>query len=74
MCIEYPGDVLATITVGYNAMRYRPPLDQMILYHGAKARLDLGREAYALYPESPRETVALKATKQHSDNGAFARV
>lgn len=73
MCIEYPGDILATITVGYNTMRYRPPLDQMIQYHGREARLDIGREAYALYPEDPKETVELKPSKTRSDPGAFAR-
>lgn len=50
--IEYPENYLATFTLGYRAMRYHISNDQIQQYHGNKARLDLGRESYALYPES----------------------
>lgn len=52
MIVEYPENYLATFTVGYKAMHYRQFNDQMQQFHGAKARFDLGRESYALYPES----------------------
>jgi predicted dehydrogenase len=52
MIVEYPENYLATFTVGYKAMRYRQFNDQMQQFHGSTARFDLGRESYALYPES----------------------
>jgi hypothetical protein len=52
MSIEYPENYLAVFTVGYKAMRYAPANDQMKQFHGSKARLDMGRESYALYPQS----------------------
>jgi predicted dehydrogenase len=51
MSIEYPENYLAVFTLGYQAMRYHTHNDQMNQYHGSKARLDMGRESYALYPE-----------------------
>jgi hypothetical protein len=39
-------------TVGYKAMHYAPANDQMKQFHGSKARLDMGREGYALFPQS----------------------
>jgi predicted dehydrogenase len=50
MTLEYP-DYLAVFTLSYKAMRYRTPVDQLKQFHGSKARFDLGREAFALYPE-----------------------
>ena len=38
--------------LGYKAMHYAPANDQMMQFHGSKARLDMGREGYALYPQS----------------------
>ncbi|MBM3776491.1 MAG: Gfo/Idh/MocA family oxidoreductase, partial [Acidobacteria bacterium] len=52
MVIEYPEDYLAVFTVGYRAMRYNAANDQMKQFHGSKARFDVGRESWALYPES----------------------
>jgi len=52
MAIEYPENYLAVFTVGYKAMHYAPANDQMKQFHGSKARLDMGREGYALYPQS----------------------
>ena len=52
LAIEYPENYLATFTIGYKAMRYNPYNDQIIQFHGSKARLDLGRERYALYAAS----------------------
>ena len=54
IAIEYPENYLATFTLGYKAMRYNPFNDQIKQFHGDKARLDVGREWYALYPETER--------------------
>ena len=51
MQMEYPENYLAVFTVGYKAMRYNLMNDQMKQFHGSKARFDVGRESYALYPE-----------------------
>jgi predicted dehydrogenase len=66
--IEYP-DYLATFTLGYAAMRYHTHNDQIQQYHGRKARLDLGRESYALYPE--QSTLELKPAAERSVPKAF---
>jgi predicted dehydrogenase len=52
LAIEYPENYLAVFTISYKAMRYHVFNDQMVQYHGNKARMDVGREAYAVYPES----------------------
>ncbi len=52
MAVEYPERYLAVFTLGYKAMRYNTTNDQMKQFHGTKARFDLSREAYALYPQS----------------------
>jgi len=65
---EYP-DYLAVFTLGYKAMRYHTFNDQLQQYHGDKARLDLGRESYALYPES--SALELKPSAEKRAVGAF---
>jgi len=52
MNIEYPENYLATFTVGYKAMRYAMINDQCKQFHGSKARFDMGREFYSLWPQS----------------------
>jgi predicted dehydrogenase len=52
MSIEYPENYLAVFTLGYKAMRYLTYNDQLKQFHGDKARFDVGREWWALYPES----------------------
>src|SRR5215467_7898208 len=52
IAIEYPENYLATFTLGYKAMRYNQFNDQIKQFHGNKARFDVGREWFALYPES----------------------
>jgi predicted dehydrogenase len=52
LSIEYPENYLATFTIGYKAMRYNAFNDQLKQFHGNKARFDVGREWYSLYPES----------------------
>ncbi len=52
IAVEYPS-YLAVFTVGYKAMAYATAEfgHEMKQFHGAQARLDLGREAYAFYPQ-----------------------
>jgi predicted dehydrogenase len=52
MSVEYPENYLAVFTLGYKAMRYPLYNDQLKQFHGDKARFDVGREWWALYPES----------------------
>lgn len=70
MCIEYPENYMTVFTVGYKAMRYSGFLDQVAQYHGSKARFDVGREHYALYPEDPK-ALELKATLEKKMPGSF---
>jgi predicted dehydrogenase len=69
MTIEYPEDYLAVFTVGYRAMRYNMFNDQMKQFHGSKARLDMGREWYALYPES--SAIDMKPAAEKRMPGSF---
>jgi predicted dehydrogenase len=52
MAIEYDGpqDYLAVFTLGYYSMQYLPPHDLGNEFRGLKARFDIGREHFALYP------------------------
>jgi predicted dehydrogenase len=52
LAIEYPEHYLAVFTLGYRAMRYNTTNDQLKQFHGIKARFDVGREGWALYPQS----------------------
>jgi predicted dehydrogenase len=69
LVIEYPQNYLATFTLGYKAMHYNPFNDQMVQFHGSKARLDLGRESYALIKES--NAVELRPTVEKKQPGSF---
>jgi predicted dehydrogenase len=69
LVIEYPQNYLATFTLGYKAMHYNPFNDQMVQFHGSTARLDLGRESYALLKES--NAVELKPTVEKKQPGSF---
>ena len=70
MCLEYPENYLAVFTVGYKAMRYHTFADQMKQFHGSKARFDVSRESFALYPEDPR-ALELKPVKELKRPGSF---
>lgn len=52
IAVEYPENYLAVFTLGYKSMRYNMFNDQLKQFHGSKARFDVGRESYALYPQS----------------------
>jgi predicted dehydrogenase len=66
--IEFP-DYLAVFTLGYRAMRYHTFNDQIQQYHGDKARLDLGRESYTLWPESQERV--MKPSVDQKAPGSF---
>lgn len=70
IAIEYPENYLATFTLGYKAMRYNPANDQLIQFHGNKARFDVGRECYALFPES--QAVDMKPSVEKKRPGSFS--
>jgi predicted dehydrogenase len=69
IAIEYPENYLATFTLGYKAMRYNSFNDQLKQFHGTKARLDVGREWYALYPES--NAIEMKPSVEKKKPGSF---
>lgn len=71
MAMEFPNNYLATFTIGYKAMRYRTINDQLAQFHGSAARLDMGREGYALYPES--QEIDMKPTVNVRQPGSFNR-
>ena len=69
MTIEFPEKYILVFTIGYQAMHYRQFNDQMQQFHGAKARFDLGRESFALYPQT--NDLELKASVGRRDPGGF---
>jgi predicted dehydrogenase len=71
IAIEYAENYLATFTLGYKAMRYNAFNDQLKQFHGSKARFDVGREWYTLYPES--NAVEMKASVDKRQPGSFNR-
>lgn len=70
MSVEYPEGYLAVFTLGYQAMRYAAINDQMKQFHGSRARLDMGRESYALFRENPK-AVDLKPESEVRRPDAF---
>ena len=70
MAVEYPEHMLV-FTLSYKAMRYRMYNDQMQQFHGSRARMDLGRESYAVIPQS--SAVDLKTAKERRDPDSFER-
>jgi predicted dehydrogenase len=70
VAIEYPENYLATFTIGYKAMRYNQFNDQLKQFHGDKARFDVGREWYSLYPEQPT-ALEMKASLEKKKPGSF---
>jgi predicted dehydrogenase len=72
IAIEYPEEYLATFTLGYSAMRYNWTNDQMKQFHGNKARFDVGRESYALYPESSAVDMKPSLEKRQPKSFSFS--
>ena len=69
MTLEYK-DFIAVFSLGYKAMRYIFTNDQMKQFHGSKARFDVGRESYALYPED-NKALDLKPSIFKREPGSF---
>jgi len=69
LAAEYPENYLAVFTIGYQAMRYHPFHDQMNQFHGFKARLDVGRESYELWPQ--QNAVDMKPSVKVEQPGTF---
>ena len=67
--IEFPEKYILVFTIGYQAMHYRQFSDQMQQFHGARARFDLGRESFALYPQT--NELEVKASVEKRDPGGF---
>jgi hypothetical protein len=67
---EFPENYQATFSLGYKSMTYNACNDQLKQFHGNKARLDVGREGYALYPES--NAVEMKPSAEKKKPGSFA--
>ncbi len=69
--MEFPENYLATFTLGYKSMPYNMANDQIKEFHGTKARFDVGREFYYLYPKSME--VDMKPTVSRKEAGSFNR-
>ncbi len=69
---DYPEGLQVSFTVGYQAMRYAGFLDQQTLLHGTAARMDVGRESWAIYREDPKAT-ELTPERRRSEPGSFRR-
>lgn len=65
-------ELLVTFSLGYRSMRYAPVNDQFAQFHGTRARLDMGRESFVLYPDSGAP-IDLKPTHSRREPGAFDR-
>ncbi len=66
---EYPENYLAIFTLGYKSMRYNAFNDQLKQFHGTKARFDVGREGWQLFPQS--DAIDMKASKELKKPGTF---
>jgi len=69
MAMEFPENFLAIFTLGYKAMRYHWSQDQWKQFHGTKARFDMMREGYALYPQSSK--IIEKPSREKQELGSF---
>lgn len=67
--MEFPENYLATFTLGYKAMKYHTSQDQIMQFHGSKARMDMGREGYRIYAET--SSPVLTPEKEDMRVGSF---
>jgi predicted dehydrogenase len=64
---RYPEDYIAVFTINYAAMKYKPQRDQLNQFDGDTARLDVGREDLAVYPQgSEQPSITYKSTNGFS--------
>ena len=68
MIVEFP-KYLLVFTLGYQAMRYNLHNDQLMQFHGSKARFDLGRESWSVTPES--SAIDLKPSREQRAPNTF---
>jgi predicted dehydrogenase len=68
---EFPENYQATFSLGYKAMQYSSTNDQLQQFHGTKARFDVGRESYTLWPQST--AVDMKPGVNRREPGSFGR-
>ncbi len=59
---EYPEDFIAVFTINYAAMKYQARNDQLNQLDGDLARLDIGRESFAIYRQGAEESAAATRT------------
>lgn len=67
--VEYAANYLVVFTLGYRAMHYNAFNDQLQQFHGNKARFDVGRESYALYPET--NDLEMRPSMERKSPGSF---
>ncbi|MCX6619535.1 MAG: Gfo/Idh/MocA family oxidoreductase [Acidobacteria bacterium] len=68
---EFPENYQATFSLGYKSMTYNACNDQLKQFHGTKARFDVGREWYALYPQS--SAIEMKSSVDRKVPGSFGQ-
>ncbi|MBL8296374.1 MAG: Gfo/Idh/MocA family oxidoreductase [Bryobacterales bacterium] len=66
---EAPENYFGVFTLGYKAMRYALYNDQKKEFHGDKARFDVGREWWMVYPES--NALEMKPSQENKQPGSF---
>jgi predicted dehydrogenase len=66
---EAPENYFGVFTLGYKAMRYALYNDQKKEFHGDKARFDVGREWWMVYPES--NALEMKPNQENKQPGSF---
>lgn len=66
---EAPENYFGVFTLGYKAMRYALYNDQKKEFHGDKARFDVGREWWMVYPES--NAIDMKPSQENKQPGSF---
>ena len=70
VAVEYPEGFLAVFSLNYDAMKYKQENDQLTQLDGDKARLDIGREKFAVYQKgqetTPVESMRTAEGFQHS--------
>jgi predicted dehydrogenase len=57
---EYPEDFIGVFSINYAAMRYKSRNDQLNQLDGDKARLDIGREEFKVFPQGEEEKAILE--------------
>ena len=65
---EYPDDFIATFSINYAAMKYKPKNDQLTQLDGDQARMDLSRETLNVYKQGD-EDIAIITKKSERGFG-----